>query len=201
MTRQRATRFGISTDDSNKPPVTMVSVSLDTSESVNALRNTPMISNDNSTPIIDPRPPKMLTPPNSTAAITDSSKPSPLSPARAREAQRVDHARERAHRAGQHEELELRARHVDAGKLRGNRIRADRVEAASERRGLQQHRENNGADDHEHERHGQESGDRIHAERCVGRREIGDSLIAEQHVRQAAKQRQGADGDGKRGQD
>ena len=58
----------------------MVSVSLDTSESVNALRNTPMISNDSSTPIMDPRPPKMLTPPNSTAAITDNSKPSPLSP-------------------------------------------------------------------------------------------------------------------------
>ncbi len=80
VARQRATRFGISTDASSSAPVTMVSVSLDTSSSVSAFFNTPMISSDSSTPIIEPRPPKMLTPPNSTAAITDSSKPSPLSP-------------------------------------------------------------------------------------------------------------------------
>jgi hypothetical protein len=116
MTRQRATRFGISTDEQQQTTGDDRQRFARHVESVSALRNTPMISSDSSTPIIEPRPPKMLTPPNSTAAITDKLEALAVVAARAGEAQRVDHARERAHRAGQHKQLELRARHVDTGK-------------------------------------------------------------------------------------
>ncbi len=54
----------------------------------------------------------------------------------------------------------------------------------------------------EHERHRQERiADRVDAERRIGRRKIRDRLIAEQHIRQTAKQRQRANDDRERGKE
>ena len=94
-----------------------------------------------------PRPPKIETPPSSTAAMTWSSRPVRVVAAGAAEAQREEDAGERRDRAGEDEEPELGARDVDAGEVRGLGVQADLVDAAAERREVQQQREDDGQHD------------------------------------------------------
>ena len=120
----------------------------------------------------------------------------------AAEAKRVVDAGERRDRAGEHEEPELRQRDVDAGEVRGLLVEPDLEDAAAEGREVQQPGE---ADQQEHERDQDHRQAGAVAIRSVARsdqfsREVGDGLGAEQPDREAAEEREGADGDRERGQ-
>ena len=71
--------LGSSTEMISSTPVTMLSASLETSDSRSAFCSTASSSTPPSTPGSVPLPPKMETPPSSTAATTASSMPTPLS--------------------------------------------------------------------------------------------------------------------------
>ena len=93
----------------------MVSALAGTSARCSALRRAPSRTTAAMTPTRPPRPPKMETPPSSTAATTASSRPVPLSArALAKRSVQKTPAR-RGHRAGHDEEPELGAGDPDAG--------------------------------------------------------------------------------------
>ena len=92
-----------------------------------ALETTPISRTPATTPCSLPRPPKIETPPRRTAAMTCSSRPVALSPGHCRTAGRVD-AGERRDGAGQHEQQQLGAGHVDAGEARRLAVQPDVVD-------------------------------------------------------------------------
>ena len=87
----------------------MVSASAETSLSVSAFRSVPSSSTAQSTPSRLPLPPKIETPPSSTAATTASSRPTPLSARALAKRKRADDAGERGDHAGDDEQPELDA--------------------------------------------------------------------------------------------
>ena len=165
------------------------------------LRRVAMTASDRATPNMVPRPPKMLTPPRRTAAITSNSKPTALS-ARDDETLAVnmmpgqggDNARD-------DEEPELHSGHSDRREPGRFGVRPDRVDLAADP-GPVEHDGKDRQQGEEDERRPGETRARDRAEAEVGevRGIVGDGAVAQDHVGQAAVEGERAKGDDERRQ-
>ena len=154
------------------------------------------------TPAIVPRPPKIETPPSSTAVTAVSSKPWPTLAARRRVAQRDDDAGQRGDHARQDEQDQLDPLDAQAGEARRLLVGADREDRAAERRRVQQHaRRRRRARRTARSCSGTSVPAKLPNARSVHvGREVGHRLVADDHEGEAAEQRERADRDGQRRQ-
>ena len=102
------------------------------------------------TPMIEPLPPKIETPPSSTIATTLELEAEPVVLDGGREAERVEDPDGRADHAREDEQPHLDPLDADPGEGRRLLVRADRVERAPERREVEDEPEDHREDEEDH---------------------------------------------------
>ena len=143
----RRARFGPSTEPTRRAPVT-IWIQYDEMDSLSssAFWMPPSSSSARMTPTIVPRPPKIETPPSSTAVIAVSSKPWPTFAAAVELRSVMTMPASAATAPETHEEDQLDPLDAQAGEVRRLLVGADRVDRAPERRRVQHHAEGDGED-------------------------------------------------------
>ena len=189
------TRLGPRTEPISSTPVT-IWIQYDEMDSLSssAFWMPPSRSSARTTPAIVPRPPKIETPPSSTAVTTVSSKPMPTFAAAVELRREMTTPASAATAPESDEQRQLDPLDAQAGEERRLLVGADGVDRAPERREVQEHREQDG-EDGEQDDHVRHRGPGEVPERAVGPggREVGHRVVADDDERQAAEQRERAD--------